>query len=305
MEKNTMRHKGVVVQDHGRFSVVEIENQQLIDCVRKGRKQDVLVNDQVEILLTSENQGRIEQVVDRKNVVLRQDLFKTREIAANLDLVALVLSVQPLFNPEWVSRAISFCRYQQIDCVILLNKIDVTDHLPVARDLLRLFKQTHVSVIEVSATSPDFDLLATVQPLLVDRSSLLIGPSGAGKTSLLNRLLPDLQAATREFSEALNRGKHTTTYTRSYVLPPSFGVARLIDSPGFHEFGLKGIPMDQLAQTFDEFVPFLGECKFRNCLHKTELGCAVLPLKEKYPERYEHYLRCLQELTFFEEQRYR
>jgi ribosome biogenesis GTPase len=304
---------GRVIEDNGRLFVVrpidsvgQMDKNTSIECVRKGRKQDVLVNDLVHVQLIDETQGRIERVLHRRNYLARQDLFKTKEIAANIDQVILVLSVAPLFNPQWVSRAIAVCRHQQIDVILLLNKIDLTTDLAKAREQIKLFDGVKGLRLEVSATHPEFDLELILRPVLAGKTSVMIGPSGAGKTSLLNRLIPDLNAATREHSTVLNQGKHTTTYTRAYFLTNETNSETiLVDSPGFHEFGLKQIAIEELMGCFDEFKPYLGQCKFRNCLHQGEKGCAVALYTQDFNVRYQHYLECLAELEFFYKNRFK
>jgi ribosome biogenesis GTPase len=304
---------GRVIEDNGRLFVVrptdsagQMDANVSIECVRKGRKQDVLVNDLVQVQLIDETQGRIEQVLPRRNYLARQDLFKTKEIAANIDQVILVLSVAPLFNPQWVSRAIAVCRHQNIDVVLLLNKIDLPTDLAKAQEQIKLFDGVKGLRLEVSATHPEFDLDLILRPVLAGKTNVMIGPSGAGKTSLLNRLIPELKAATREHSTVLNQGKHTTTYTRAYFLKDETGSETvLVDSPGFHEFGLKQIAIEELMGCFDEFKPYLGQCKFRNCLHHGEIACVIEAHQNAFNTRYQHYLACLAELEFFYKNRFR
>jgi ribosome biogenesis GTPase len=168
------------------------------------------------------------------------------------------------------------CEAAGIEAHLILNKIDVEDNLPRARERVAVYAALGYPVHELSARTRPEETVATLMPLLEGHSSIFIGQSGMGKSSLINLLVPDADIAVREISEALDTGKHTTTFTRLYWLKDEAGGASIIDSPGFQEFGLYHLTEGMLERAFVEFKPYLGGCKYYNCRHLAEPQCAVL-----------------------------
>ncbi|HEX8788375.1 MAG TPA: ribosome small subunit-dependent GTPase A, partial [Telluria sp.] len=159
----------------------------------------------------------------------------------------------------------------------ILNKVDIDAGLARARERASLYTGMGYPLHEVSARAQPEQAVATLLPLLRDHSSIFIGQSGMGKSSLINLLVPDADIATREISEVLDTGKHTTTFTRLYRLP---GGGNIIDSPGFQEFGLYHLTEGMLERAFVDFKPYLGGCKYYNCRHLAEPQCAILQAVE-------------------------
>jgi len=153
--------------------------------------------------------------------------------------------------------------------------------LPRTRERLAPYAALGYPVHEVSAKAQPEETLAILKPLLAGQSSILIGQSGMGKSSLINLLIPEADIAVREISAALDTGKHTTTFTRLYTLPELGPESSIIDSPGFQEFGLYHLSEGMLERAFVEFAPYLGHCKFYNCRHLIEPQCAVLAAVEE------------------------
>jgi ribosome biogenesis GTPase len=145
-----------------------------------------------------------------------------------------------------------------------------------ARERASLYTGMGYPLHEVSAKSDPDGTLATLRPLLAGQSSIFIGQSGMGKSTMVNLLIPDADIAVREISEALDTGKHTTTFTRLYRLPAEHGGGNIIDSPGFQEFGLYHLSEGMLERAFVDFKPYLGGCKYYNCRHLAEPHCAIL-----------------------------
>jgi ribosome biogenesis GTPase len=263
---------GLVVAAHGRHYLIEAQ-EMLFNCVTRGKKSDVAVGDIVEYKLTSKNQGVIEAITERKTLLYRSDQYRSKLLAANLTQLFIVVATEPGFSDDLISRALVAAEAGGIRAHLVLNKIDVVDLLPAAKKRLEPYQKIGYPVHLVSAMTNPQQTLNTLMPLLEKQSTILIGQSGMGKSSLINLLIPDADIATREISAALDTGKHTTTFVRSYHINES---SIIIDSPGFQEFGLHHLSEGMLERAFPEFRPYLGQCKFYNCHHHTEPGCAVL-----------------------------
>jgi ribosome biogenesis GTPase len=245
----------------------------------RGKKHEVAVGDLLEITTTSAHQAVIDKVSPRKNLLFRSDAFRSKSIAANVDQILLVLATEPAFSPDLLGRAAIAAAHEGIELRILLNKTDLTDKLNKARELLAPYKNLGIPMHEISAKF-DAGSLDTLEPFLAGKISVLVGQSGMGKSTLLNKWVPSAAAQTREHSTKLDTGKHTTTACRYYDLPTSWGIkdgtlGALIDSPGFQEFGLAHLSESELQHAFSEFSPYLGQCRFHNCTHSHEPGCAI------------------------------
>jgi len=258
---------GTVLAAHGRHYLVEADGL-LLNCVTRGKKSDVAVGDVVEYKLTSKNQGVIESITERKTLLYRSDQYRSKLLAANLTQLFIVVATEPGFSDDLISRALVAAEAGGIKPHLVLNKIDVVDLLPQTKQRLEIYRTMGYPVHLVSAKTNPEQTLATLLPLLEGQSTILIGQSGMGKSSLINLLIPDA-----EIAAALDTGKHTTTFVRSYRLNDH---SIIIDSPGFQEFGLHHLSEGMLERAFPEFRPFLGNCKFYNCHHHTEPGCAIL-----------------------------
>ena len=270
------RSQGLVIAAHGRHYLVQATigtEVQKLHCVTRGKKSDVSVGDIVELALTSKNQGVIEAITPRKTLLYRSDQYKSKMLAANLTQLLIVVATEPSFTDDLVSRALVAAESAGIKPHLILNKIDVTASLPKARERVGLYASLGYPVHEVSVKADPDGTREKLSVLLNNQSTILIGQSGMGKSSLINLLIPDAEIATREISAALDTGKHTTTFTRLYQMNEH---SYVIDSPGFQEFGLHHLSEGMLERAFPEFLPHLGHCKFYNCHHHAEPGCAVL-----------------------------
>lgn len=264
--------QGTVIAAHGRHYLVQA-GEQKVQCVTRGKKSDVATGDIVHWKRTSADQGVIESIAERKTLLYRSDQYKSKLLAANVTQLFIVVATQPSFSDDLVSRALVAAEAGGIAAHIILNKVDVEELLPQTRERLALYGNLGYPIHEVSAKSRPEQTKALLQPLMQGQSSILIGQSGMGKSSLINLLVPDAELATREISAALDSGKHTTTFTRLFMTGPDTAI---IDSPGFQEFGLYHLTEGMLERAFREFGPHLGHCRFYNCHHLTEPGCAVL-----------------------------
>ena len=267
-----MSMQGTIIAAHGRHYLADVEGVKY-QCVTRGKKTNVAVGDVVHLKQTSNDQAVIEEIAERTTLLYRSDQYKSKLLAANISRLFIVVATEPGFADDLVSRALVAAEAAGIEAHLILNKTDVTELLPRARERAAVYGSLGYPVHEVSAKADAEHALATLRPLLAGQSSIFIGQSGMGKSSLINLLVPDADIAVREISAALDTGKHTTTFTRLYWLPDG---AAIIDSPGFQEFGLYHLSEGMLERAFVEFKPYLGGCKYYNCRHLAEPQCAVL-----------------------------
>lgn len=263
---------GIIIAAHGRHYLAYAGGR-MLQCVTRGKKTNVAVGDVVELKQTSGDQAVIEAILERKTLLYRSDQYKSKLLAANLTRLFIVVATEPGFADDLISRALVAAEAAGIEAHLILNKTDVEELLPKARARLLAYSSLGYPVHEVSARAHPQHAVAALAPLLAGQSSIFIGQSGMGKSSLVNLLVPNAHIATREISAALDTGKHTTTFTRLYTLP---GGATIIDSPGFQEFGLYHLTEGTIERAFVEFKPYVGGCKFYNCRHLGEPQCAVL-----------------------------
>ena len=266
---------GTIVAAHGRHYLADVDGA-FLQCVTRGKKTNVAVGDIVHLKRTSNDQAVIEKIAERTTLLYRSDQYKSKLLAANITRLFIVIATEPSFSDDLVSRALVAAEAAGIEAHLILNKIDVEAGLARARERAGLYTGMGYALHEVSAKAHPEQAVEVLRPLLADQSSIFIGQSGMGKSSLINLLVPDADIATREISEVLDTGKHTTTFTRLYRLPASTGNGNIIDSPGFQEFGLYHLSEGMLERAFVDFKPYLGGCKYYNCRHLAEPQCAVL-----------------------------
>lgn len=264
--------QGLIVAAHGRHYLAQADGQ-LWQCVTRGKKSDVATGDRVRFRATSADQGVIEEILPRATLLYRSDQFKSKLLAANVTQLFIVVATEPSFSDDLVSRALVASEAAGIRAHLVLNKIDLQAQRDAARERVALYAELGYPVHEVSATGDPGQALETLRPLMQGQSTILIGQSGMGKSSLVQLLVPDADIAVREISQRLDSGKHTTTFTRLYSVD---GQTSVIDSPGFQEFGLYHLSEGMLERAFPEFAPHLGHCRFYNCHHVAEPGCAIL-----------------------------
>lgn len=282
----TPLREGLIVASHGRHCVVETPEGHRVICHPRGKKLAVVVGDRVR-WQPSQDEGTIEQISPRRNLFFRQDEVRTKSFAANLDHVLIVVAAEPEFSEHQLARALIAAEAEHIDPLIVLNKADLAEPFAAAWKRLAAYRDMGYTVLPLAAKA-DSDAalpggqsagngLAFLIERLTDRTTLILGPSGAGKSTLINRLIPGASAQTREISQALNSGKHTTTSTSWYWVDETRRTA-LIDSPGFQEFGLRHIDPMQLAAYMPDIKPHVANCRFYNCTHMHEPGCGVIPM---------------------------
>jgi len=298
---------GLVVATHGRHVVVEGSDGERLICHPRGKKSEAVVGDRVRWQHTLEggDEGVIVAVDERRNLLWRQDEWRSKSFAANLDQMLMWIAVEPVFSEMQLTRALIAARSADIPVTIVLNKIDLPG-ADTARQRLAPYRAMGYQVVELSlktkgSTAQEVSEAAREQvlPLLEGKSSLVLGPSGAGKSTLINTLLPDARAEVGEISQALNSGRHTTTSSLWYWLDEARSSA-VIDSPGFQEFGLHHIPPTELARLMPDLSAHFADCRFHNCTHRQEPGCAVRAAVERgeiSPIRLSLYTDLFEELS--------
>ena len=297
MSKHAELDIGLVVAGHGRHYIVESPEGVRITCHPRGKKSDCVVGDRVRWQATGD-EGVIEQVEPRRNLLFRQDEWKTKSFAANLDQLLVLVAAAPVFSESQLARALVAAESAGIPARIVLNKADLPS-IDAARARLLPYTAMGVDVIEVAMKARPQEASDAILPLLRDKATLVLGPSGTGKSTLINLLAPDAKAQIGDISIALNSGRHTTTSTQWYWLDAE-RQSGLLDSPGFQEFGLRQIDAPQLAMLMPDLRRHAGECKFYNCAHQHEPGCGVraaLARGEISESRYRIYGEILAELS--------
>ncbi|WMD23504.1 ribosome small subunit-dependent GTPase A [Achromobacter seleniivolatilans] len=287
--------EGRIIAAHGRHYTVEFADGTVRKCFPRGKKAGAAVGDYVHITPQGKDEGALDTILPRRNLLFRSDEMRSKQFASNVDQLLIVIAVRPTFSDDLTGRALAGAWSAGISPLIVLNKTDLADELPAARARLAPIAALGVPVIELSALEPE-KVHTLLAPRLAGRTNLLLGQSGMGKSTLLNVLVPGAAAPTREHSTALDMGKHTTTSTKLYHLPGPGG--DLIDSPGFQAFGLQHLTREDIIRGFPEFTQPIEQCRFYNCTHRQEPGCGVLAaLKDGKidPFRYALYERILDE----------
>lgn len=287
--------KGLVISHLGKAILVETDTQNQVLCQTRRKLSPVAVGDQVTLSLIAEGQGRIEEVLPRRSLLERPNRNnKTRPVAANIDKIFVVFATEPNCDFLLIDQYLAICENININASLVLNKIDLSS-LDELSEPLAIYHQLEYNIFRVSAAEGSG--LSDLQLALKDHTSIFTGQSGVGKSSLTNRLIPDKTLKVNSVSETTKHGRHTTTAATLYHLPDG---GDLIDSPGVAIFGLANLNEQQLAWGFREFQPFLGQCKFHNCRHVNDKGCAIKCAVESNSisiQRYQRFLKLREKLT--------
>lgn len=297
-----LQMRGRVYKSTGSWYEVKTEDGQFINCRIKGKLRlagskstnPVAVGDFVEVEMQPDGEGLIKSIEERKNHIIRRSVNlakQTQVIAANLDQAVLVVTLAyPVTFPRFIDRFLITAEAYDIPAILVFNKVDLYDEA--AMNDLAYYTQVYLDagygVLHTSATEGIG--LEDFREILINKTSLISGHSGVGKSTLINCVEPDLDIRTAEVSETHRQGQHTTTFAEMYDL--SFG-GSIIDTPGIRGFGLVNMSTEEIGDYFPEILRLKENCRFNNCMHLEEPGCAVKEALENHQlafTRYESYL---------------
>lgn len=281
---------GIVVKAYNSYYYIQSGNK-IVTCKLRGRfkkeRFSLIVGDEISYTLTGPDKGIIEEILPRHSML-------KRPMVANVNQVVLTFAaVNPDINPSLVDRFLVIAEFSELDIIICINKVDLTD-IDSLTNLVDRYKQIGYKVLTTAAkTGIGIDEL---RELLYGKISVFAGPSGAGKSTLLNTIQPGLELTTGEVSHKIGRGKHTTRFAE---LLPLAGGGFVVDTPGFSFTEFTDIEQAHLMDYFPEIAKVAPDCKFNTCLHYKEPQCAVKQAASDgriHPDRYQSYLEILTEI---------
>ncbi|MEQ1637278.1 MAG: ribosome small subunit-dependent GTPase A [Methylococcales bacterium] len=279
---------GQVIAHLGQGIAVEID-QHIILCQTLRKLETVAVGDNVTCSIVGPEQGRIEAILPRRSLLLRPSRDgKTRPVAANIDFIYVVFAVEPVCDFLLLDQYLAICENQSISAKLILNKTDLSAVTAIS-DELKVYAALGYDLHYVSANQHSG--IEELQKALQGHVNIFVGQSGVGKSSLTNILIPDKAIKTNTISATTKHGRHTTTSATLYHLPEG---GDLIDSPGVAIFGLADLTENQLAHGYREFQPLIDQCRFKNCRHVSDAGCAVRTAADRGDiamSRYQRFLK--------------
>ncbi len=298
---------GLVIKNTGSWYTVKTDEGAIIESKIKGNfrlkgirsTNPVAVGDRVELILNQEGTAFISAIEDRRNYIIRKSSNLSKQshiLAANIDQALLLVTVnRPQTSTTFIDRFLASAEAYRIPVVLLFNKIDLLDasERRYQELLSRLYATIGYRCLALSAQTGEG--IEPLRELLMGQISLLSGNSGVGKSTLINRLLPDAHLRTAEISDAHNAGMHTTTFSEMLPLPEG---GYVIDTPGIKGFGTFDIEREELGSYFKEIFRLSKDCRFNNCTHTHEPGCAVLQALQNHfvaESRYQSYLNMLED----------
>lgn len=289
---------GLVIAGHGAQVVVEDEFGKRFRCAVRRRGVRPVAGDRVRWQATGKRHGVVARVLERRNLLARPtDRGQSKPMAANLDRIVVVVAPRPAFSEALLDRYLVVAETLNIPVTILLNKVDLLDDT--AREAFERRLETYEAIGYplIRASTRQLQGLEALKNHLAGQTAILVGQSGVGKSSLIRGLLPEQVISVGALHEGTGQGRHTTTATTLYPLP---GGGHIIDSPGVRDFGLWHISPERLADGFLEFRPYVGHCRFRNCRHLDDPGCAIRKAVEDgriSPARYTGFRGMLEDRT--------
>jgi len=293
-----IQHQGTVIATYRRYTLVKNKNNKLIQCQQRKSIGQVVCGDTVLWQEEGVEAGVITAIEQRHSILQRPDINgNLRTIAANIDQVFIVVANKPELNEGLIDRYLVASENSNLKPVILLNKTDLFSEKEFLDLKLRLQLYQDIGYNVICTSAKQEQRLNTLKTCLKNNNNIFVGQSGVGKSSLINTLLKS-DARIGDISEATGKGKHTTTTAYLYPLENEQGY--IIDSPGVREFGLTKLSEQDVFYGFTEFREYLGNCKFRNCTHNNEPGCALLKaVKENKisPQRWKSCKRIVESLN--------
>lgn len=266
-----MPQPAIVIARFGQQVLIADQQQHYHVCKTRQNAASLVAGDQVSWQIVPPDTKVIIEALPRKNVLARPHLKKPLQpVAANLDQLAIVVCCEPAPSTTTIDRYLVMAETLAIKPILIFNKSDLLAQHPNWLAIFQLYQQLGYAWVFNTTDGPPS---AALIKLLKQQSTLLVGQSGVGKSSLIRQLIPNIEVQIGAINQNTHLGRHTTTVTRLYYLPNG---GYLIDSPGIRQFDVNHLNATQIAYGFKEFRPFLGQCKFRNCLHEQDLGCALL-----------------------------
>ena len=264
---------GLVIVNYGKNQLVEDVAGNIYRCVARRGLPQIVCGDEVEWQPTGKSAGVIETILPRRTVLLRADgNNKSRPLVTNIDQVIIEAALEPVLDYFLIDKYMVAAELAQAEPLIVINKSDLIRPEDRSRIEALISEYRSIGYTTLLTSALENTGIETFSDCLAGKASILVGQSGVGKSSLIKRLLPDREIVIGRLSAASGLGKHTTTSTTLYHLPHG---GRLIDSPGVRDFHLGRIAGDELGNGFREFRPWLGQCKFNDCRHLSEPGCAI------------------------------
>jgi ribosome biogenesis GTPase len=264
---------GLVLAHYGQITLVESASGEPVRCATRRNLPRTVCGDRVQWQPSSPREGVITRVLERRTTLVRPDhKNRGRPLAANLDQIVVVVASKPSFEPGMLDRYLVAAELIGTTPVIVVNKLDLLDAESLSRVEQRLASYRQLGYTLLFTSTRNTDGLTELHRQLKSHTSILVGQSGVGKSSLVTALVPDIEVRVGTLSQVTGLGRHTTTAAQLYHLPDG---GDLIDSPGVRDFSLCPVAAQELACGFIEFQPYLGHCRFHNCRHLKEPGCAV------------------------------